>query len=212
MLTTLIKIYLRPLCSCWQKKSSGVCTWATTPQNSSPTFRVNTLGMRSLLSTTILFSAIILLTSSRSPYQKTERQAILVSLIPSPGFSDLPVLFHTSRPHYMLVLFPEHTPRSPNNLSLSCSVWRHCKRLPSKSGSGALPRVPSTDLCFCYQSFNNLFPLGLPWWLRRWSILLIRWETWVRSLGQGDTLEKGMATHSSTLAWKIPWMEEPGKL
>ena len=38
------------------------------------------------------------------------------------------------------------------------------------------------------------------------------WETPVRSLGWEDTLEKEMATHSSTLAWKIPWMEEPGKL
>ena len=37
-------------------------------------------------------------------------------------------------------------------------------------------------------------------------------ETWVRSLGQEDPLEKEMATHSSTLAWKIPWMEEPGGL
>ena len=37
-------------------------------------------------------------------------------------------------------------------------------------------------------------------------------ETWVRSLGQEDPLEKGMATHSSILAWKIPWMEEPGRL
>ena len=36
------------------------------------------------------------------------------------------------------------------------------------------------------------------------------WETWVRSLGQEDPLEKEMATHSSTLAWKIPGMEEPG--
>ena len=34
------------------------------------------------------------------------------------------------------------------------------------------------------------------------------WETWVRSLGQEDPLEKEMAIHSSTLAWKIPWMEE----
>ena len=34
------------------------------------------------------------------------------------------------------------------------------------------------------------------------------WETWVQSLGQEDPLEKKMATHSSTLAWKIPWMEE----
>ena len=37
-------------------------------------------------------------------------------------------------------------------------------------------------------------------------------ETWVRSLGAEDPLEKEMATHSSTLAWKIPWMEEPGRL
>ena len=33
-------------------------------------------------------------------------------------------------------------------------------------------------------------------------------ETWVRSLGQEDPLEKGMATHSSILAWKMPWAEE----
>ena len=37
-------------------------------------------------------------------------------------------------------------------------------------------------------------------------------ETWVRSLGREDPLEKEMATHSSTLAWKIPWMEEPSGL
>ena len=38
------------------------------------------------------------------------------------------------------------------------------------------------------------------------------WETWVRSLGWEDPLEKAMATHSSTLAWRIPWMKEPGGL
>ena len=37
-------------------------------------------------------------------------------------------------------------------------------------------------------------------------------ETWVRSLGWEDPLEKGMATHSSILAWRIPWTEEPGGL
>ena len=37
-------------------------------------------------------------------------------------------------------------------------------------------------------------------------------ETWVRSLGWEDPLEKAMATHSSILAWKIPWTEEPGGL
>ena len=37
-------------------------------------------------------------------------------------------------------------------------------------------------------------------------------ETWVRSLCQEDPLKKEKATHSSTLGWKIPWMEEPGRL
>ena len=37
-------------------------------------------------------------------------------------------------------------------------------------------------------------------------------ETWLQSLGWEDPLEKGMETHSSILAWKIPWTEEPGGL
>ena len=36
-------------------------------------------------------------------------------------------------------------------------------------------------------------------------------ETWVCSPSQGDTLEKGIATHSSVLVWRIPWTEEPGR-
>ena len=42
--------------------------------------------------------------------------------------------------------------------------------------------------------------------------LPIMWEFWVQSLGWEDPLEKGMATHSSILAWRIPWTEEPGVL
>ena len=38
------------------------------------------------------------------------------------------------------------------------------------------------------------------------------WKNQIRSLGQKDLLEKEMATHSSTLAWKIPWTEDPGGL
>ena len=37
-------------------------------------------------------------------------------------------------------------------------------------------------------------------------------ETWVQSLGWEDPLEEGMATHSSIIAWRIPWIEEPGGL
>ena len=42
--------------------------------------------------------------------------------------------------------------------------------------------------------------------------LPVKQEMWVRSLGKEDPLEKEMATHSSILAWEIPWTEEPGRL
>ena len=50
-------------------------------------------------------------------------------------------------------------------------------------------------------------------WLRA-SLVAQRpgFDPWVRSLGREDSLEKEMATHSSILAWRIPWMEEPGGL
>ena len=47
---------------------------------------------------------------------------------------------------------------------------------------------------------------------QRVKLLPARWETLVQSLGREDPLEKEMATHSSILAWRIPWMEEPGRL
>ena len=56
--------------------------------------------------------------------------------------------------------------------------------------------------------------------MKEWASLMARMvknlpatqETWVQSLGWKDPLEKGMATHSSILAWRIPWTEEPGAL
>ena len=48
--------------------------------------------------------------------------------------------------------------------------------------------------------------------VQRLKCLPAVWETWVRSLDQEDPLEKEMATHSSILAWKIPWTEELGGL
>ena len=47
---------------------------------------------------------------------------------------------------------------------------------------------------------------------QRLKHLPVMWETQVRSLGREDPLEKEMATHSSILAWRIPWTEEPGRL
>ena len=53
--------------------------------------------------------------------------------------------------------------------------------------------------------------VGIHWWLRLQSLPAVR-ETRVQSLGWEDSLEKGMATHPSILAWRIPWTEEPGGL
>ena len=49
-------------------------------------------------------------------------------------------------------------------------------------------------------------------WLKKQPALQELQEWWVRSLGQEDPLEEGMATHSSILAWRILWTEEPGVL
>ena len=54
--------------------------------------------------------------------------------------------------------------------------------------------------------------VGLPLMAQMVKNLPLMRETWVRSLGWEDPLEKEMAIHSSILAWKIPWTEEPGGL
>ena len=54
--------------------------------------------------------------------------------------------------------------------------------------------------------------VGLPWWLRWVKNLPAMWETQIKSLSGEDPLKKGMATHSSILAWRIIWTKEPGGL
>ena len=54
--------------------------------------------------------------------------------------------------------------------------------------------------------------LGASLVVQRLKRLPAMWETWVLSLGREDPLEKEMATYSSILAWRIPWMEEIGRL
>ena len=78
------------------------------------------------------------------------------------------------------------------------------------------------SICYRYlpATVENLYKIlrqsihygRIPWCLRWWRISLAMWETWVWSLGWEDPLEEGMATHSSILAWRIPWTEEPGGL
>ena len=59
---------------------------------------------------------------------------------------------------------------------------------------------------------ERLYFLGAAQVAQMIKCLPAMWETQVRSLGWEYPLDKEMATHSSTLAWKIPWMEEPGRL
>ena len=97
-----------------------------------------------------------------------------------------------------------------------CSL-QHCTLL--------LSPVTSTTVCwFCFGSISSFFlelflhsspvaywaPTNLVAQMRK--CLSTMQETWVRSLGGEDLLKKEMATHSSILAWKIPWTEEPGRL
>ena len=49
-------------------------------------------------------------------------------------------------------------------------------------------------------------------WVKKLPAVQETQETWVQSLGEEDPLEEGMATHSSILAWRIPWAGEPGGL
>ena len=59
---------------------------------------------------------------------------------------------------------------------------------------------------------NNMFLFIGGYYSNVWASLPAMQETWVRSLGQEDPLEEGMATHSSILAWEIPRTEEPVRL
>ena len=56
------------------------------------------------------------------------------------------------------------------------------------------------------------YSLGASLVAQRVKRLPTMWETWVQSLGREDPLEKEMATHSSTVAWKTPWTEKPDML
>ena len=80
-----------------------------------------------------------------------------------------------------------------------------------------LPPIKAPELLFIffYQSFflsSSTLYLGASLVAQTVKRLLAMRETQVRSLGWEDPLEKEMATHSSTLTWKVPWTKEPGRL
>ena len=93
--------------------------------------------------------------------------------------------------------------------------------------SDCLPHLQETRHCFLFDNFSAWFTLHLYsptslslFIMSIWASLVAHLvknppamqEPWVQSLGWEDPLEEGMATHSSILAWKSPWTEEPGGL
>ena len=140
---------------------------------------------------------------------------------------------------FLRVPFQQH--RSRSNLSPSLLTWLRVHFPYSGGCTGALRPVsswfavlivPHTGFlfaCFLYGSslkfaklnssvvFPENDPLFLGNFLSSLAAQLVKnlpamQETWARSLGQEDPLEKGKATHSGVLAWRIPWTEEPGGL
>ena len=69
-----------------------------------------------------------------------------------------------------------------------------------------------TCMCILYIYVNNIHINRASLVAQTVQNLPAMQETRIQSLGQGDPLEKGMATHSSILLWRIPWTEEPGRL
>ena len=106
-----------------------------------------------------------------------------------------------------------HTHWAPTSLVFS-SFLEHTKVISTSDFTlcplypGALPVQPTHLYYFRVQLKYQGASLVVQW--KR--LHLPMQETWVWSLGWEDPLEKKMATHSSILAWKIPWTEEPGRL
>ena len=113
---------------------------------------------------------------------------------------------------------------------IEATHWMGRRKMLESLGIWVGTGLPNSGLLLCL--FKLLFvecsvPCScLPSWLMYYSYIAFvfplvaqtvkrlptMWETWVQSLGRQDLLEKEMVTHSSTLAWKIPWTEEPGRL
>jgi len=92
------------------------------------------------------------------------------------------------------------------------SALPHCRWILYHLNQQGSPRI----LAWATYPFSRGTSSARNWtgvsWVAMVKSLLAMWETWVRSMGWKDPLKKRMATHSSILAWKIPWIEEPGGL
>ena len=158
-----------------------------------------------------------------------------IYLISSPSHIQLPPplrhLFLDPTPHSNLSDFPLHptatltsaalittssviAPPFPPPLSCFSSSPQHSALTPLRFLFTLLPRLNGISLRAGISVFHAVpsAPSGTSLVAQMVKRLPAMQETWVRSLGRKDLLEKEMATHSSILAWRIPWIEEPGRL
>ena len=129
---------------------------------------------------------------------------LLLFYLFSPSFFPHPPAPPGQTPPWELSYLP------PSLLHCLCFLYPHSKVLAELPlFSETLPTPFSSELVLKKKKYC---PFRTSLEAQMVEHLSTMWETRVRSLGQEDHLEKEMATHSSILAWRIPWMEEPGGL
>ena len=103
--------------------------------------------------------------------------------------------------------------RLTTTLQTRCYFYSHSHGLKTRKWQNWVCAQASftPDLCFHVSTALN-FIIGVGMVAQMIKNPPLVQETWVQPLGQEDPLEEGMATHSSILAWRVPWTEEPGEL
>ena len=117
---------------------------------------------------------------------------------------------------WVAISFPRRSSQPRDGTPVSCTagrrftvwaIWYHRLSENGINGLSKITFINSLKLLLTSQVFNTGFPGG-----SAVKNLPVVQESRVRSLGQEDPLEKEIENHSSILAWKIPWTEEPGRL
>ena len=104
--------------------------------------------------------------------------------------------------------FHFHTLEKEMATHFSVLAWR----IPGMGEPGGLPSMGSHRVRHHWSDLAVVAAAASMWAVKNLPVTQESQEMWIRTLGWEDSLEEGMATHSSILAWRIPWTEDPGGL